>query len=125
VETRLRAAAATLLLLAVAFPGATLGDTAAFQFRIGTQGSRMYGGMDILLGHSFTPYDSLIYGTGNLIGRNLTFALWGYYGLELFTADRISYCLDSGGGDKENLYAMASSWLGSGFGIKTGMRFCF
>lgn len=92
---------------------------------------RMYGGMDLLLGYSFTPYDSLIYRTGNLIGRNLTFALWGCYGLELFTADKVAYFLDSGGGykglrgDKENLYALASSWLGSGFGIKTGMRFYF
>jgi len=36
---------------------------------------RMYGGMDFLLGYSFTPYDSAIYGTGNQIGKNLTFAL--------------------------------------------------
>jgi len=36
---------------------------------------RMDGGMDFLLGYSFTPYDSAIYGTGNLIGKNLTFAL--------------------------------------------------
>lgn len=90
---------------------------------------RMYGGMDVLVGYSFTPYDSLIYRTGNLIGRNLTFALWGYYGIELFTAEKVSYCLDSGGGfkslrgDRDNLYAIASSWLGSGFGLKTGMRF--
>lgn len=27
--------------------------------------------------------------------------------------------------DKSNMYAVASSWLGSGFGIKTGMRFYF
>ena len=89
---------------------------------------RMYGGMDFLLGYTFTPYDSGIYKTGNLVGKNLTFALWGYYGLELFTDQRVSYFVDSGGGfksmfcDKDNLYAVASSWLGSGFGIKTGMR---
>jgi len=196
-KSRLRAAAVALLWVAGVLPAAALGDTAAFQFSIGTQGVlsfaevgvslppigggvvlglkarvmssltwatfthrdgrsvsvhpavagavlscggssplfadtyRMYGGMDLLLGCSFTPYDSLIYDTGNLIGPNLTFALWGYYGLELFTADNVSYCLDSGGGykglrsDKENLYALASSWLGSGFGIKTGMRFYF
>ena len=92
---------------------------------------RMYGGMDILLGYTFTPYDSAIYKTDNLAGKNLTFALWGYYGLELFTADKIAYFVDSGGGykgmfcDKSNMYAVASSWLGSGFGIKTGMRLYF
>jgi len=92
---------------------------------------RMYGGMDILLGYSFTPYDSIIYDIGNLIGENLTFALWGYYGIEVFTEEKISYLLDAGGGykslkgDKSNLYTIASSWLGSGFGIKTGMRFYF
>jgi hypothetical protein len=92
---------------------------------------RMYGGMDLLLGYTFTPYDSAIYKVGNLVGKNLTFALWGYYGLELFTADKIAYFVDSGGGykslfcDKSNMYAVASSWLGSGFGIKTGMRFYF
>jgi hypothetical protein len=92
---------------------------------------RMYGGMDLLLGYTFTPYDSAIYKIGNLVGKNLTFALWGYYGLELFTADKIAYFVDSGGGykslfcDKDNMYAVASSWLGSGFGIKTGMRFYF
>jgi len=92
---------------------------------------RMYGGMDIFLGYTFTPYDSAIYKTDNLIGKNLTYALWGYYGLELFTADKIAYFLDSGGGykglfcDKSNMYAVASSWLGSGFGIKTGMRLYF
>jgi hypothetical protein len=92
---------------------------------------RMYGGMDLLLGYTFTPYDSAIYKVGNLVGKNLTFALWGYYGLELFTDDKIAYFVDSGGGykslfcDKSNMYAVASSWLGSGFGIKTGMRFYF
>ena len=91
----------------------------------------MYGAMDLLLGYSFTPYDSLIYGTGNLIGKNLTFALWGYYGIEIFNAEKISYYLDTGGGfkslkgDKSNLYVIASSWLGSGFGMKIGMRFYF
>jgi hypothetical protein len=92
---------------------------------------RMYGGMDLLLGYSFTPYDSLIYKTKNLIGKNLTFGLWGYAGIELFTAENISYCVDSGGGfktlfcDKHNLYGVASSWLGSGFGLRTGLRSYF
>jgi hypothetical protein len=92
---------------------------------------RMYGGMDLLLGYSFTPYDSLVYKTKNLIGENLTFGLWGYAGIEVFTAENISYCIDSGGGfkslfcDKQNLYAVASSWLGSGFGIRTSLRTYF
>ena len=90
---------------------------------------RMYGGTDLLLGYSFTPYDSAIYETGNLIGDNLTFAILGYFGFELFTAPKIAVFLDAGGGyksifgDKENLYVIASSWLGSGFGFKMGMRF--
>jgi hypothetical protein len=90
---------------------------------------RMYGQSDILLGYSFMPWDSAIYGVGNLIGENLTFAIWGCFGLELFTAKSLSVFLDAGGGfktvfgDKQNLYVVASSWLGSGFGIKMGMRF--
>ena len=90
---------------------------------------RVYGGADIFLGYSFTPYDSAIRGTGNLIGDNLTFALLGFFGLEFFTSDRISLILDAGGGyksligDKSNQYAIASGWLGSGFGIKMGMRY--
>ncbi len=90
---------------------------------------RMYGQSDILLGYSFMPWDSAIYGVGNLIGDNLTFAIWGCFGLELFTAKSLSVFLDAGGGfktvfgDKQNPYVVASSWLGSGFGIKMGMRF--
>lgn len=90
---------------------------------------RMYGQSDILLGYSFMPWDSAIYGVGNLVGDNLTFAIWGCFGLELFTAKSLSVFLDAGGGfktvfgDKQNLYVVASSWLGSGFGIKMGMRF--
>jgi hypothetical protein len=90
---------------------------------------RMYGGMDLLLGYSFTPYDSVIYEVDNLIGDNLTFAILGYFGLELFTAPKMAFYLDGGGGykslfgDKENIYVIASSWLGSGFGFKMGMRF--
>jgi len=90
---------------------------------------RAYGGCDILIGYSFTPWDSAIYGTGNLIGNNLTFAILGYAGIELFTSPRMAVYLDAGGGfksmfgDKTNPYVIASSWLGSGFGIRTGMRF--
>jgi hypothetical protein len=90
---------------------------------------RMYGQSDLLLGYSFMPWDSAIYGVGNLVGDNLTFAIWGCFGLELFTAKSLSVFLDAGGGfktvfgDRQNLYVVASSWLGSGFGIKMGMRF--
>lgn len=90
---------------------------------------RMYGGTDFLIGYSFTPYDSLIYGTGNLIGANLTFAVLGYFGLEFFTSEKTALILDAGGGykslfgDETNQYVIASSWLGCGFGIKMGMRF--
>lgn len=90
---------------------------------------RVYGGLDVFLGYSFTPYDSAIRQTGNLIGDNLTYALLGYFGLEFFTSKHISMILDAGGGfksligDKSNQYAIASSWLGSGFGIKMGIRY--
>lgn len=91
---------------------------------------RVYGGSDILLGYSFTPYDSLFYGVGNLIPRNLTFGVWGHFGFDYFTSDTSSIYVQSGGGfksllveDKTNAYAVASSWLGSGFGIQMGSRF--
>ena len=91
---------------------------------------RVYGGSDILLGYSFTPYDSLAYGVGNLIPPNLTFGVWGHFGFDYFTSDTSSIYLQSGGGfksllveDKRNAYAVASSWLGSGFGIQMGSRF--
>ena len=90
---------------------------------------RMYGQSDIFMGYSFMPWDSAIYGVGNLIGDNLTYAIWGCFGLELFTAHSLSVFLDAGGGfkslyaDKKNQYVIASSWLGSGCGIKMGMRF--
>lgn len=89
---------------------------------------RMYGESDLFLGYSFMPWDSVLYGVGNLIGDNLTYAVWGCFGFELFTAPSMSVFLDAGGGfkslyaDKTNPYAVASSWLGSGFGIKMGMR---
>lgn len=90
---------------------------------------RLYGGMDLFLGHSFTPYDSGIRQTGNLIGDNLTFAVLGFFGLEFFTSPHMSLILDAGGGykslfgDKSNQYVIASGWLGSGFGIKMGVRY--
>ena len=91
---------------------------------------RVYGGSDILLGYSFTPYDSLAYGVGNLIPPNLTFGVWGHFGFDYFTSETSSVYIQSGGGfksllveDKKNVYAVASSWLGSGFGIQMGSRF--
>jgi len=91
---------------------------------------RVYGGSDILLGYSFTPYDSLAYAVGNLIPPNLTFGVWGHFGFDVFTSDTSSIYVQSGGGykgmlveDKTNAYAVASSWLGSGFGIQMGSRF--
>jgi hypothetical protein len=90
---------------------------------------RMYGGVDLFLGYSFTPYDSAIRQTGNLIGDNLTYAIWGFFGLEFFTSEHLALILDAGGGfksligDKNNQYLIASSWLGSGFGIKMGIRY--
>jgi len=89
---------------------------------------RAHGAADLLLGYSFTPWDSAIYGVPNLIGPNITFALMGTFGLEFFTAPKVSVCLDAGGGwksivgDKTNPYVIAGSWLGSGFGIRMGMR---
>jgi hypothetical protein len=90
---------------------------------------RAHGAADLLLGYSFTPWDSAIYGVPNLIGPNITLGLMGTFGLELFTAPSMSVCLDAGGGlksivgDKTNPYVVAGSWLGSGFGIRMGMRF--
>jgi hypothetical protein len=91
---------------------------------------RVYGGSDILLGYSFTPYDSLAYDVGNLIPSNLTFGVWGRSGFDYFTSDTSSIYVQSGGGfksllveDKTNAYAVASSLIGSGFGIQMGSRF--
>jgi len=93
---------------------------------------RMYGGSDIFLGYSFTPYDSHFYDTANLIGPNLTYAIWGYFGFEYFTSGSSSFFVQAGGGykgllvkDKKNIYAVASSWLGSGFGIEMGSSVYF
>jgi hypothetical protein len=54
---------------------------------------RMYGGMEVLLGYSLTPYESAIYGTANLIGDTLTFLLSGFFGAEVFTAPNVSWYL--------------------------------
>ena len=93
---------------------------------------RVYGGSDILLGHSFTPYDSLAYGVGNLLPPNLTYGVWGYLGFEYFLSDKSSIYVQSGGGykgmlveNKNDAYAVASSWIGSGFGFRMGAKFYF
>jgi hypothetical protein len=88
-----------------------------------------YGAFEVLLGYSFTPWDNLINHTGNLIGKNLTFALTGYFGLEVFPSDRISIFFEAGGGfkslfgDKQNLYVIGSGWLGSGVTARMGVNF--
>lgn len=93
---------------------------------------RAYGATDIFLGYSFTPYDSALYGVGNLIGPNLTYALTGHFGVELFTGEKSSIFIDSGGGFKNlyvdaarktDPYVVAASWVGSGFGFRMGTRF--
>jgi len=101
----------------------TVGPVTSEQFRV-------YGGTDIMLGYSFTPYDSLAYGVGNLIPPNVTFGVWGHFGFDYFTSQTSSIYVQSGGGfksllveDKKNAYAVASRWLGSGFSIQMGSRF--
>ncbi|MFC1503985.1 hypothetical protein ACFL6D_01060 [Spirochaetota bacterium] len=90
---------------------------------------KAYGGCDIMVGYSFTPWEDLIYKTGNLFGENMTYGFFGFFGFELFTSDRIAYFIDAGGGykmmagDKENPYLIAASWLGSGCGIRMGIKF--
>lgn len=89
-------------------------------------------GSDLFLGYSFTPYDSAFYDTGNLIPPNLTFGVFGYFGFEYFTSEQMSLFVQSGGGfktlfveEKTDPYAVASSWLGSGFGIQMGSSIYF
>jgi hypothetical protein len=92
---------------------------------------RQYGACEILMGYSFTPYDNLIYGTGNLIGSNITFGIFGTYGLEFFIKNKSSIFIESGGGfktikgDKDNQYVIASSWLGSGITFRMGAKIYF
>ena len=95
---------------------------------------RIYGGSDLLLGYSFTPYDSFAYGVGNLLPPNLTFGVSGYFGFEYFLSEKSSIYVQSGGGFKSLLvedekktdpYVVASSWLGSGFNFQMGSNFYF
>jgi len=81
-----------------------------------------------LAGWTFTPYDSAVYGLGNLVGDNLTLGIFGIFGLEFFTSGRSSVFVESGGGfktmrgDKSNQYLVAGSWLGSGVTFRMGAR---
>lgn len=92
---------------------------------------RTYGSCEILLGYSFTPYDSAIYNVDNLIGDNLTFGIFGTFGLEFFTGKTLSVYVESGGGfktikgDDTNQYVIASSWLGSGVTFRMGAKIYF
>ena len=92
---------------------------------------RQYGACEILVGYSFTPYDNMVYNTGNLIGNNTTFGIFGTYGLEFFTKNKLSIFIESGGGfktvkgDEDNQYVIASSWLGSGITFRMGTKIYF
>jgi hypothetical protein len=89
---------------------------------------RPYGAFDLLLGYSFTPWDNYIYKCGNLIGKNLTYVLTGYFGLEVFPGPKSSIFFEAGGGfksihgDETNRYVTTSSWLGSGVSGRMGVR---
>jgi len=89
---------------------------------------RPYGAFDLFLGYSFTPWDNLIYNCGNLIGKNLTYLLTGYFGLEVFPGSKTSIFFEAGGGfksihgDKSNRYMATSAWLGSGVSGRMGVR---
>jgi len=95
---------------------------------------RAHGATELFLGYTFTPYDSAIYQIPNLIGPNLTFAILGYFGVEMFTGSRSSIFIDAGGGYKNFIvdaarktdpYVVAASWIGSGFGIRMGTKLYF
>jgi len=89
---------------------------------------RAYGAFELLLGYSFTPWDNLVYHTGNLIGPNLTYVASGVCGMELFTSRKVAFFIETGGGfkslkgDRTNRNAMASAWLGSGVTARMGVR---
>jgi hypothetical protein len=89
---------------------------------------RAYGSFEVLLGHSFTPWDDAVFGVGNLFGPNLTWIASGQLGLELFTNSRTAFYLESGGGFKsmrgaeENRYVNTTAWLGSGVTLRMGVN---
>ena len=88
---------------------------------------RVYGYSEVLIGHSSTPYDSYFYDVPNLIGDNVTYGIFGLFGIEFFTSKRMSLFIESGGGyksiavdDEKNQYAIASGWIGSGVTLRMG-----
>ena len=89
---------------------------------------RAYGNFEVLLGHSFTPWDDAVMGVGNLFGPNLTWIASGQFGLEVFTSSRSAVYLEAGGGfksirgDKENRYLKTTAWLGSGVTLRMGVN---
>jgi len=88
---------------------------------------RAYGYAEILIGHTFTPYDSYFYDEPNLVGINITYGIFGIFGMEFYTSEKVSLIIESGGGfksmiinEKENQYAIATSWIGSGVTLRMG-----
>ena len=88
---------------------------------------RVYGYTEVLIGHSLTPYDSYFYDEPNLIGKNVTYGIFGLFGIEFLTSRRMSLFIESGGGyksmavdDEKNQYAIASGWIGSGVTLRMG-----
>lgn len=88
---------------------------------------KVYGYSEILIGHSSTPYDSYFYNVSNLIGKNVTYGIFGVFGIEFLASKRTSLFIESGGGyksmvvpDKKNQYAVACGWIGSGVTLRMG-----
>jgi len=88
---------------------------------------RGYGYVELMLGYTSTPYDSYFYDVPNLVGKNTTYGIFGLYGIEFYTSKKVSLFIESGGGyknikvdDKENPYAIACSWIGSGITFRMG-----
>ena len=88
---------------------------------------RVYGYSEILIGHSSTPYDSYFYDEPNLIGKNVTYGIFGLFGIEFLASKRMSLFIESGGGyksmavdDEKNQYVIASGWIGSGVTLRMG-----
>jgi hypothetical protein len=90
---------------------------------------RTYGGFEVLVGHSFTPYDAA-FDTGNAIGPNVTLGFWGTFGFELLATEHHAVYVDGGGGfktyrglvDDEDPIAIGTAWLGSGVSLEVGTR---
>jgi len=89
---------------------------------------RAYGSFEVLLGHSFTPWDDAVIGVGNLFGPNLTWIASGQLGLEVFTGPRTAFYVESGGGlksirgEEDNPHVNTTAWLGSGVTLRIGVN---